>query len=111
MAEKRNRIDLKRTYFAFAKYLEEMGDVHGAIAAYEKSGQQVKEITRMLLSRGTELEDYVHHSKDVEIKKWWAQYAECRGNVDVACQFYEVASDLAAVVRVLCDAGKRVDVC
>ncbi len=37
IAGSKDRINLKTTYHKFGKYLSEIGDVSGAIAAYEKS--------------------------------------------------------------------------
>lgn len=64
ISEGSDRINLKNTYHNLGKYLEEVGDVTGSLAAFEKSSAQAFEIPRMLLSNKGELEKYVNASND-----------------------------------------------
>ncbi|KAJ3044635.1 hypothetical protein HDV00_001561 [Rhizophlyctis rosea] len=105
LASKHDRISLRSTFCRFARYLEEIGDTTGAIAAYEKSSVFGTEVPRMLLTTGRDVGQYVLSSEDKSLSKWWAQYLESIGDVNGAVVHYERAGDTLSLVRVLCYAG------
>ena len=107
VAAEKDRIHLKTTHFHFAKHLESIGDVEGAIKQYEESGTFRNEVPRMLHNLGLmpELEDYVHRSADKELLKWWAAYLESKGRYDKAKKYYSKANDFLSLVRIACFKG------
>ncbi|KAG0719814.1 Intraflagellar transport protein 140 [Chionoecetes opilio] len=48
------------------------------------------------------LEDYIMHTKDRALRRWWAQYLESTSEMETALQFYEAAQDHLSLVRVYC---------
>jgi intraflagellar transport protein 140 len=78
----------------------------GAVAAYEKSSAFTTEVPKMLLHKIGELEKYAHDTEDKAIKRWYAQYAESRGDVDSAMQYYEQCGDELSLVRRYCAGGQ-----
>ena len=52
VAAARDRVHLKSTHYAHARHLESLGDVAGAVRAYEKSGRAHREVPRLLRARG-----------------------------------------------------------
>ena len=65
LTETKNRINLRTTYHKFGKYLQEIGDTVGALAALEKSASSSFEIPKMLLNQSdNQLEIYVKNSSD-----------------------------------------------
>ena len=48
------------------------------------------------------LETYIQKSSDKELKRWWAQYMESTGEMELALQYYELAEDYLSLVRVYC---------
>lgn len=107
VASSSDRIHLKTTYFAYAKYLESIGDVEGAMENYENSDTFRTEIPRMLyaLGREVELEDYVQHSNDATLLKWWGGYLESKELFDKAKKYYTRAKDSLSLVRIACFKG------
>ncbi|KAI9098081.1 hypothetical protein DFS34DRAFT_619554 [Phlyctochytrium arcticum] len=107
LATTHDRIHLRTTFHRFGQYLEEIGDVSGAVAAFEKSATHDSEIPRMLLARGEimELERYIGTSNSKALKKWWAQFAESQGDHTVATKLYKESGDTLSIVRMLCIAG------
>ena len=43
---------------------------------------------------------YVAKTNDKELKRWWAQYMESTGEMELALQYYEMAEDYLSLVRV-----------
>ncbi|KAJ3377487.1 hypothetical protein HDU92_008241 [Lobulomyces angularis] len=80
----KDRINLRTAYHKFGKYLGEIGDVNGALAAFEKSAAYSFE----------------------NLKKWWAQFTESQGDYPTALKYYELAEDILSTVRVYCYCGK-----
>ena len=108
VAKTRDRIHLKTTHHARGKHLESLGDVRGAVKAYELSGRGAAEIPRMLHTRGmlSELERYVAANQgDRRLTKWWARYRESVGDGDAALRWYRVAGDVLSSVRAYCARG------
>ncbi|KAJ3207402.1 hypothetical protein HK099_000272 [Clydaea vesicula] len=64
----KDRINLRTAYHKFGKYLGEIGDVNGALAAFEKSAAYSFEVPRMLLLQSGELEKYINTSPDKAIE-------------------------------------------
>ncbi|KAJ2999283.1 hypothetical protein HDV02_003216 [Globomyces sp. JEL0801] len=104
-AASKDRPSLPVTYFNFAKHLEEIGDITGAIAAYEKTNASKAQIPRMMLNHKKDLQAYVDVSTEQEIKKWWAENAESHGDAETALKYYEQVNDVFSIVRVHCLSG------
>jgi intraflagellar transport protein 140 len=104
VATTQDRIHMKTTHFAYAKYLESIGDIPGAMDHFEKSDTFRSEIPRMLYSLGREdeLEDYVQRSQDVALLKWWGAYLESQERFDKARKYYGKAKDYLSLVRIAC---------
>uniref|UniRef100_A0A8C5ELC1 Intraflagellar transport 140 homolog (Chlamydomonas) n=1 Tax=Gouania willdenowi TaxID=441366 RepID=A0A8C5ELC1_GOUWI len=105
VAEDKDRIHLRTTYYNYAKYLESMGDKSLALAYFEKSETHRVEVPRMLQDDPLSLEIYVNKMKDKNIYKWWAQFLESQSELDSALHFYECAQDYLSLVRVHCYMG------
>ncbi|KAB7493708.1 Intraflagellar transport protein [Armadillidium nasatum] len=101
-AERDDRIHLRSTHYNYAKHLENKGDLSGAINHYEKSDTYRFEVPRMLFDELPTLEDYIMHTDDRGLRRWWAQYLESTGEMETALQFYEAAGDHLSLVRVYC---------
>ena len=52
-----------------------------------------------------QLQAYIDDLQDKELYKWWAQFAESSGQLEVALEYYGKAKDVLAQVRVLCFTG------
>lgn len=50
IAERHDRIHLKNTYFQYADWLKELGDVNHALIYYDKSNNSAHNITQMLIN-------------------------------------------------------------
>ena len=70
-----------------------IGDISGAIQNYEKSGTHRFEVPRLLFEDWNILEAYIQKTNDKELKRWWAQYMESTGEMELALQYYELAQD------------------
>eukprot|EP00793_Prasinoderma_coloniale_P002837 PRCOL_00002319-RA len=107
IATEKDRIHLRNTHFKHGRHLESVGDVAGAIKAYEESGTHRAEVPRMLhgLGRTAELEQYVREGGDKGLSKWWARFCESTGAYDKAMECYEAASDALSLVRMYCAQG------
>ena len=97
-----DRIHLRATFYNFAKHLEKRGDISGAIHNYEKSETHRFEVPRLLFEDWNMLETYIQKSNDKDLKRWWAQYMESTGEMELALQYYELAEDYLSLVRVYC---------
>ncbi|MCL4124855.1 UNVERIFIED_CONTAM: hypothetical protein GTU68_025029 [Idotea baltica] len=102
VADKEDRIHLRSTHYNYAKHLESKGDLSGAISHYEKSDTYRFEVPRMLFDELPTLEDYIMHTDDRGLRRWWAQYLESTAEMETALQFYEAAGDHLSLVRVYC---------
>lgn len=104
VASTSDRLHLKNTFYQYAKHLESIGDVQGAVENYEKSDTSRTEVPRMLFSQGRieELEDYVTKSEDTALTKWWAAYQESNERYDNAGKYYKKAGDHLSLVRIAC---------
>ncbi|VDM46423.1 unnamed protein product [Toxocara canis] len=111
VAEHNDRIHLRNTYYAYAKYLESLGANEGAIENYEKSDTQRFEVPRMLFDDPKVLETYVKKRRDPNLQRWWAQYLESIGDLDGARGFYYASKDYLSVVRLFCYNGCIKEAC
>ncbi|OQR87348.1 Intraflagellar Transport protein [Achlya hypogyna] len=104
VAAKRDRIHLKSTHFAYAKHLEEEGNLKEAMRHFELAGTAAKDIPRMLFSLGKleMLDSYASKTDDPALLLWWAQYQESNHEFDAAAVCYRRAKDILSLVRVLC---------
>ncbi|KAG1671031.1 Intraflagellar transport protein 140 [Nymphon striatum] len=64
IAENQDRINLRTTFYNYAKHLESIGNARAAITFYESSETQHFEVPRMLLDDPDALDDYIERSKD-----------------------------------------------
>jgi intraflagellar transport protein 140 len=108
LATQSDRLHLKTTHYHYANYLESVGDLNEAIFHYEQSETFRTEIPRMLYSVNQieELEEYVQHSNDMTLLKWWAAYMESKERYDKARKYYSKAGDYLSLVRILCFQGE-----
>ncbi|OQS07185.1 Intraflagellar Transport Protein [Thraustotheca clavata] len=104
VASKRDRIHLKSTHFAYAKHLEEEGNLKEAMRHFELAGTAAKDIPRMLFGLGKleMLDSYASKTDDPQVLLWWAQYQESNQEFDSAAVCYRRAKDFLSLVRVLC---------
>ncbi|GFW92353.1 intraflagellar transport protein 140 homolog [Trichonephila clavipes] len=102
VAEKKDRIHLRDTFYNYANFLEREGEINSAIKFYEKSGTHHFEVPRMLFEDQRSLEAYVQKSKDPEIHRWWAQYLESIDEMETALHYYKTAEDYLSLVRLYC---------
>ncbi|XP_053550522.1 intraflagellar transport protein 140 homolog [Bombina bombina] len=104
-AENHDRINLRTTFYNYAKHLEFMGERDLSINYYEKSGTHNSEVPRMLQKDPPALESYIRKKNSKELWKWWAQYLESRSDLESALKYYEMAQDYLSLVRVHCYLG------
>ncbi|KAL1124430.1 hypothetical protein AAG570_001058 [Ranatra chinensis] len=102
ISEQKDRIHLRNTFHNYARHLEAQGDTDMAANMYYKAETHRHEVPRMLLYDTPNLEKYVINSKDPNLIKWWAQYMESTGDMDLATKFYQDAGDHLSMVRVMC---------
>ncbi|GBM15541.1 Intraflagellar transport protein 140 [Araneus ventricosus] len=102
VAEKKDRIHLRDTFYNYANFLEREGEINAAIKFFEKSGTHHFEVPRMLFEDQRALEAYVQKSKDNEIHRWWAQYLESIDEMETALHYYKTAEDYLSLVRLYC---------
>uniref|UniRef100_A0A914YAN2 Uncharacterized protein n=1 Tax=Panagrolaimus superbus TaxID=310955 RepID=A0A914YAN2_9BILA len=102
IAEKFDRINLRNTYYNYAKYLEANGALEPALENYEMSGTQKSEVPRALFMNPKVLEIYVKRRRDPDLQKWWAHYLESIGDISTAKNFYHISGEYLNVVRLLC---------
>mmetsp|Transcript_83931 Transcript_83931/g.237404 ORF Transcript_83931/g.237404 Transcript_83931/m.237404 type:complete len:1469 (+) Transcript_83931:229-4635(+) len=111
VAETKDRIHLKTTHHHYAMHLEAIGDINGAVKHFELADTHRTEVPRMLfdlsqVSRDpkvlSKLEEYIAHSSDPELIKWWAGYCESIGQYDKARHFYHRAQNYFSLVRIAC---------
>ncbi len=110
LCAKNDRIHLKTTHYLYAKHLEALGDMRGAMKHYEKSETHRREVPRMLYDsqKLEDLKQYITESNEPELIKWWAQHCESKGDYEQALQFYSRAEETLALVRVHCFRSKQV---
>ncbi|XP_039102700.1 intraflagellar transport protein 140 homolog [Hyaena hyaena] len=105
VAELRDRIHLRTTYYNYARHLEAGADRGLALSHYEKSDTHRFEVPRMLSEDPQSLELYVNKMKDKTLWRWWAQYLESQAEMDAALHYYELAQDYFSLVRIYCFQG------
>lgn len=64
VAESKDRINVKNTYDAYGRYLENKGEIQKSIKMYELANTHRKHVPRLLLSNPVALENYIQKSKD-----------------------------------------------
>ncbi|XP_063916884.1 intraflagellar transport protein 140 homolog [Zophobas morio] len=107
IAESQDRIHLKNTEHAWAKSLEQSGDLKEAAIRYERANTHKFDIPRMLLDQPQQLESFMAKTKDPDLLKWWGQYIESQGEMQAALKVYSSAGDIYSQVRVLCFLGEE----
>lgn len=107
VANTTDRLHLKTSHFQYAKYLESIGSIDGAIEHFELSDTFRVEVPRMMYQNDMmdSLEDYVNSSKDTQLFKWWAAYLESQERYDYARKYYARAEDYLSLVRLACFQG------
>ena len=116
IAETKDRINLRTSYYTLARYYESIQDFQTALEYYERSDTYRVEVPRMYYSnmKSGELERYVLQKKDSELYKWWAQLLESKSDTLGSIKFYTDAQDYGSVIRVLINLGeidKATDLC
>ncbi|XP_003928427.1 intraflagellar transport protein 140 homolog isoform X2 [Saimiri boliviensis] len=105
VAERHDRVHLRRTCHRYARHLEASADCSQALSYYEKSDTHRFEVPRMLSEDLPSLELYVNKMKDKTLWQWWAQYLESQGEMDTALHYYQLAQDHFSLVRIHCFQG------
>ncbi|KAF7638044.1 Amidase domain-containing protein [Meloidogyne graminicola] len=106
VAEENDRINLRNTYYNYAKQLESVGAFEKAIENYEKANTHHFDVPRMLCDEPKVLEFYIKKKAEPELYKWWAQFLESTGDLETAKNFYQNAKDYLSVVRIFCHNGQ-----
>ncbi|XP_055684546.1 intraflagellar transport protein 140 homolog [Lutzomyia longipalpis] len=106
IAEQCDRVHLKNTYFKYAEWLRESGDIDGAIKFFDKSLNSTHNITQMLIDDPVALRQYMMNTTDTNLLKWWGQYIESTGDMETAFKIYQKADDWFSQVRILCFLGQ-----
>eukprot|EP00056_Hartaetosiga_gracilis_P002835 m.57093 g.57093 ORF g.57093 m.57093 type:complete len:1349 (+) comp11214_c0_seq1:56-4102(+) len=102
VAEEHDRVNLKSTFYNFAKECEQLGETDEAIKYFELSNTHAYEVPRVLFQHIDELDVYVTKSKSKTLYKWWAQYLESTEEYQKALEFYNAAGDVLSAVRIHC---------
>ena len=99
-----DHLHINTTHYNYARHLESIGDIEGAIDQYELSQTANTEIPRMLfqLNKIAELEDYIHRNDDATLWKWWASYMESQNRLEKAYKYFRKAGDYLNCVRIAC---------
>ena len=120
VAAARDRVHLKSTHYAHARHLESLGDVAGAVRAYEKSGRAHREVPRLLRARGETraLEAYLDAATRREeeetaeekenaarLRLWRAKCLESEGDAEGALAEYLACGAFLDATRAYCAAG------
>ncbi|XP_059617138.1 intraflagellar transport protein 140 homolog [Phlebotomus argentipes] len=106
IAEQCDRVHLKNTYFKYAEWLRESGDIEGAIKYFDKSHNSTHNVTQMLIDDPAALRQYMASTTDSSMLKWWGQYVESTGDMEMAFKIYQKANDWFSQVRILCFLGQ-----
>ncbi|KZS12398.1 Intraflagellar transport protein 140 [Daphnia magna] len=105
LAHTKDRINLKRTYYEYARYLEGEGKTALALEMYEKCQTHHFDVPRMLFEDTAALQSYCTSGQDPERLRWWAQFLESSGEMDAALDHYARAGDYLSLVRLHCYLG------
>ncbi|GAB0089345.1 intraflagellar transport protein 140 homolog [Sergentomyia squamirostris] len=106
IAEQCDRVHLKNTYFKYAEWLRESGDIEGAIKFFDKSHNSTHNVTQILIDDPAALRQYMMNTTDSNLLKWWGQYIESTGDMESAFKIYQKADDWFSQVRILCFLGQ-----
>jgi len=78
VAKEKDRMNLKTTYYLYAKHLESLGEIEKAIKQYEYSNTHTREVPRMLFescnsgqTSKKDLERYIKERKNPKLYKWY----------------------------------------
>ncbi|KAJ8978265.1 hypothetical protein NQ317_012623 [Molorchus minor] len=107
VAESKDRINLRNTEHAWARALEDAGDLKEAAVRYERANTHLYDVPRMLSDHPQQLQAYMSKTKNKELLKWWGQYVESQGDMRLALKIYSNAGDVYSQVRVLCFLGEE----
>ena len=104
LANRQDRINLRTTHYNYAKHLEILGDLTGAIPQYEAANAHRTEVPRMLLSANSlgDLEAYIDAARDKPLYMWRAKLCESKAQWDQAFKYYDLASDFLSLIRIRC---------
>ena len=71
-----------------------------------------REIWEDVISGHSKKQPVLQKSNDKELKRWWAQYMESTGEMELALQYYELSEDYLSLVRVYsyCDNLEKVTI-
>ncbi|WIA30074.1 hypothetical protein OEZ86_000169 [Tetradesmus obliquus] len=107
VAAKQDRIHLQCVHHAYARHLEAIGDLKGAMQHYMESGTAASEVPRMLWQLGElpELEQLVLQSCEPGLLTWWARFCESKGRFEQALGCYQRAGNQLAALRIHCATG------
>lgn len=114
LAERHDRVHLRHTWWAYARWLRADGRCAEALRWYAKCGPAaLGDVTQMLLAEWTagELREHVGRlaadgGEQPELLRWYAQLAESTGDMQTALEMYAHAGDAVARVRILCFRGE-----
>uniref|UniRef100_A0A336M4N6 CSON011732 protein n=1 Tax=Culicoides sonorensis TaxID=179676 RepID=A0A336M4N6_CULSO len=106
VAEEHDRIHLKNTYYKYAEWFREKGDIQNALQYYEQSMNPTHNVTQMLMEDPQALKKYMQKTTDKNLLKWWAKYVESTGDMDTAFKIYQKAEDWFSQIRILCFLGQ-----
>lgn len=106
VAEEHDRIHLKNTYYKYAEWFREKGDIQNALQYYEQSMNPTHNVTQMLMEDPQALKKYMQKTTDKNLLKWWAKYIESTGDMDSAFKVYQRAEDWFSQIRILCFLGQ-----
>jgi intraflagellar transport protein 140 len=104
IANTQDRINLRTTHYNYAKHLEILGDLTGAIPQYEAANSHRTEVPRMLLSANSlsDLEAYIDSARDKSLYMWRAKLCESKAQWDLAFKYYDLANDYLSLIRIRC---------
>lgn len=107
LAQKSDRISLKNTYYQIAKNYEISKEYESAIEYYEKSGNHLRDVPRMLIQAKEydQLKAYIEMKKEPELYRFWGQYLEGQMNLREALEYYKQSEDYENVVRLCVQFG------
>ncbi|CAD7923674.1 unnamed protein product [Amoebophrya sp. A120] len=105
LAETKDRIHLKTTYYNYAVYLQAF-DKFEARKYFQKAGTELPDCTRLLLTEPNAdqlLVDYVNkNSSNEKLQRWYAQYLESKQDLAGAVKCYTTSQDWHSLVRLHC---------
>jgi len=107
VAKKYDKIRLSSLYYKIGQYYECSGNISLAVKYYELSGNEEREVPRILQDNGMarQLLKYIETSKNPKLCKWYGRFMESKGDMKTANKFYRLGNDYAALTRIACESG------